>query len=78
MASPIKDIMWFCTLQLKYEALRGSVKKRSDICLSAASTRSLKAALKSLSLQSVSFSAGAQPGGEFALSRNFQNIAWQF
>ena len=56
MASPIKDIIWFCTLQLKYEALRGPFKKRSDVFLSAASTRSLKAALKTPSLQSVSFS----------------------
>jgi len=56
MASPIKDIIWFCALQLKYEALRGAFKKRSDVCLSAASTRSLKAALKTSSLQSVSFS----------------------
>jgi len=59
MASPIKDTIWFCTLQLKYEALRGAVEKRSDVCLSAASTRSLKAALKTRSLQSVSFSENA-------------------
>ena len=61
MASPIKDIIWFCTLQLKYEALRGAFKfkKRSGVCLSAASTRSLKAALKTPSLQSVLFSENA-------------------
>jgi len=59
MASPIKDIIWFCSLQLKYEALRGAFKKRSDVCLSVASTRSLKAALKTPSLQSVSFSQNA-------------------
>ena len=59
MTSPIKDIILFCTLQLKYEALRGAFKKRSDVCLSAASTRSLKAALKTPSLQSVSLSENA-------------------
>ena len=59
MASPIEDIIWFCTLQLKYETLRGVFKKRSGVCLSAASTRSLKAALKTPSLQSVSFSENA-------------------
>ena len=59
MASPIKDITWFCTLQLKYEALLRAFKKRSDVCLTVASTRSLKAALKTPSLQSVSFSKNA-------------------
>jgi len=55
MALPIKDIIWFCTLHLKYEALQGAFEKRSDVCLSAAYTRSFKAALKTPSLQSVSF-----------------------
>ena len=59
MASPITDMISFCTLQLKYEALRGAFKKRSDVCLSAASTRSVKAALKTPSLQSVLFSGNA-------------------
>jgi len=40
MASTIKDVIWFCTLQLKYEALRGAFKKGSDVYLPAASTRS--------------------------------------
>jgi len=72
MASPIKDIIWFFTLQLKYEALRGAFKNRSDVCLSAASTRSLKAALKTLSLQSVSFSENA-PASPWPLN----GISWR-
>jgi len=59
MAKPIKGIIWFCPLQLKNEALRGAFETRPDVCLSSASPRSLKAALKTPSLQSVSFSENA-------------------
>jgi len=72
MASPINDIIWFCSFQLKYEALWGDFKKWSDVCLSPASTRSLKAALKTPSLQSVSFSENA-PASLWPLS----GISWR-
>ena len=58
-ASPvIRSLQMTVQSVLSFEALRG-VLKRPDVCLSAASTPSLKGAFNTPSLQSVSFSENA-------------------